>query len=270
MAATVTVIAATWAPPIHPAYALAMLAAVALGLLFPVSRGIDDRAERRAYWRMQVVTLLGGVVGAKLAVVFGETGWPFGPAPQWRALLWTGRSITGGLIGGFLAAEVAKQVTGYPRPPNDRFAALVPFSIAVGRVGCLVEGCCRGVPWDGWCSVRYDDGVPRHPTQLYEIAFNLVAGVAFIWMVRRGILFGRVFALYLVAYGAFRFATEYVRDTPKGTLALAGPLLSGYQVLAALMAALGAAFLVKRTAWPPGNWGRYRPGPAGATAGGDA
>ena len=246
-----------WFPAIHPAYALAMLAAILLGLLFPVSRGIDPN-ERRLYWRMQIVTLLGGVIGAKLAVVFGETGWPFAAAPDWRAIFWSGRSIMGALIGGFLAAEVTKPLTGYRRPPNDRFAAVVPFSIAVGRVGCLTEGCCRGTAWDGWCAVRYADGVPRHPTQLYEILFHLTVGIAFIAMVRRGVLFGRVFALYLVLYGAFRFLTEYVRDTPRNTVSLGRWPLSGYQALALVMVALGGAFLVKRSFRPPAAWDQYR------------
>ena len=250
-----------WLPPIHPVYGVAILAALALAALFPVSKGIDDPAERRHYYRMQVITLLGGIIGAKLAVVFGETGWPFAPAPHWQALLWSGRSIAGALLGGLLAAEAAKPLTGFHRPPNDRFAAVLPFSIAVGRLGCLSEGCCRGTPWDGWCAVRYADGVPRHPAQVYEILFHVAAGLVFIVMVRRGVLFGRVFSLYLVAYGVFRFFTEYVRDTPRPwTLPV-----SGYQVLALMMVALGGAFLIKRSFWPPADWARYRPpahGPA--------
>jgi phosphatidylglycerol:prolipoprotein diacylglycerol transferase len=246
-----------------------MVAAVALGALFPVARDITDPWERRTYRLLQALTFLGGVVGAKLSVVFGETMWPFGPAPQWRALLWSGRSITGALIGGLLFAEAGKLLTGYRRPPNDRFAALVPFSVAVGRVGCFFDGCCRGVPWDGWCAVRYSDGVPRHPAQLYEIAFHLCAGVSFIYMARRGILFGRLFSVYLVAYGVFRFATEFVRETPKReSLAGAGPV-SGYQVLAVVMVVLGAAFFVKRTAWPPREWEAYRPRLAAAGSGGE-
>ena len=51
----------------------------------------------------------------------------------------------------------------------------------------------------------------RHPTQLYESLFNLglyVALVAFFLRARRR---GTVFALYLVAYSAGRFALEFLR-----------------------------------------------------------
>jgi phosphatidylglycerol:prolipoprotein diacylglycerol transferase len=117
--------------------------------------------------------------------------------------------------------------------------------------------------------VRYSDGVARHPTQLYEIAFHLCTGVSFIYMARRGVLFGRLFSVYLVAYGMFRFATEFVRETPKRAAVAGAAPVSGYQVLAVVMVVLGAAFLVKRTAWPPREWEAYRPGLAPAGSGGE-
>jgi len=81
--------------------------------------------------------------GAKLSVLIGDYHWPWVTVEDWRNVLWSGRSITGALILGFLCAELAKPLIGYPMPPNDRFAALLPFTIATGRVGCLITGCCR-------------------------------------------------------------------------------------------------------------------------------
>jgi len=52
----------TWPLPIHPAYAAAMVAAVALGALFPVARDITDPRERRTYRLLQALTFLGCVV----------------------------------------------------------------------------------------------------------------------------------------------------------------------------------------------------------------
>jgi hypothetical protein len=79
-------------------------------------------------------------------------------------------------------------------------------------------------------------------------------GVLFIFFLRRQILFGRLFSLYLILYGVFRFLTEFIRDTPK----LFGGF-SGYQVLAALMILLGAAFLLKRTLVQPQTWREFKP-----------
>src|SRR4030095_2056277 len=127
----------------------------------------------------------------------------------------SGRSIVGALLFGFIGAEAAKPLLHYDIPPNDRFAIIVPFSIAIGRIGCLIVGCCRGIPYDGPFAIAYDDGIPRHPAPVYEMMFNIAIGFVLIALWRRKILFGRLFALYLVSYGLFRFCIEFIRETAK-------------------------------------------------------
>ncbi|MBI1375785.1 MAG: hypothetical protein GC159_24000 [Phycisphaera sp.] len=247
----------------HPTYAILVGLSVAMLVLFPLTRHLRRREDRRRYWTLQGITLVGALIGAKLSVLLGDLGWPMRPVDDWWAVVVSGRSITGALILGFVAAETAKPWMGYTMPPNDRFATLLPFTLAIGRVGCLLTGCCRGAPWDGFCAIRYADGVPRHPAQAYEILFQVAIGCAFIVMLRRGVLFGRLFALYLVAYGVFRFATEFIRETPK----LFGGF-SGYQLLCVVMLLLGGGFLLRRTLRPPRAWDAYRPGAAAIVEGG--
>ena len=240
----------------RPEYALSVGVAVALALLFPVAKHLRGD-ERRSYYTLQAITLLGAVLGAKLSVLLGDYDWPFVPMRDWNAILVSGRSVTGALILGFLAAEGAKPLLGYRIPPNDRFATLLPFTFAIGRIGCLTAGCCRGLPWRGPWAITYADGIPRHPTQAYELLFQVAAGLIFLALLRRGLLFGRLFSVYLIAYGAFRFGIEFLRETPKTW----GPL-SAYQGLCLVMIALGTAFLVKRTLWPPETWKRFAPSAA--------
>ncbi|HWY74387.1 MAG TPA: prolipoprotein diacylglyceryl transferase family protein [Verrucomicrobiae bacterium] len=239
--------------PPHPSYLLFVGVGVIIALAFPVARHIQDKALRRQYYLLQGITLLGAVIGAKLSVLFGDYHWPWAPVNDLPGVLWSGRSITGALILGFGFAEAAKPLVGYTMPPNDRFAALLPFTVAIGRFGCLTTGCCRGLPYDGWCAMRGVDGVPRYPAQLAEIIFQITIGGIFVLMVRRGLLFGRLFSLYLVVYGAFRFVTEFFRETPR----FYGGF-SGYQILSLVMIALGAAFFLKRTIAPPASWSQFR------------
>jgi phosphatidylglycerol:prolipoprotein diacylglycerol transferase len=139
-------------------------------------------------------------------------------------------------------------------PPNDRFATLLPFTIGIGRIGCLTTGCCGGLPYAGWCSLSGPDGVPRYPAQACEMIFQFAIGLLFIFFLKRQILFGRLFSLYLIVYGAFRFLTEFIRDTPKFF-----GVLSGYQLLSILMMILGAVFLLKRSLFQPATWNAFRP-----------
>lgn len=239
-------------PDIYPSYALPMLAALTLGALYPVARHITDSRKKREYYTLQLITLFSAVAGAKLAFLFGEYGWPFRPVDHWWAVLYSGRSIVGALIFGLLGAEIAKPFLHYSLPPNDRFAVVLAFSCAVGRVGCLMSGCCRGIPTDGRIAIVCEDGVARHPVQLYEILFHLIAGTTGIWSVKREKFRGCVFSLYLMAYGAFRFGMETIRETPQS---FGG--LTTYQWLSLVMIALGSGFFVKRTIFPSEAWKRY-------------
>lgn len=236
----------------QPEYAILVGLALLAALLFPLTRHMKRKADSRRYWKLQIIMLMGALIGAKLSVVIGDAGWPVREVEDWGALIWSGRSITGALLLGFIAAEAAKPLMGYDMPPNDRFATALPFSFAIGRAGCLLAGCCLGAEWEGFCSIKDAAGVLRHPAVVYEMLFQLAIGGLFIWMLRRGMLHGRFFSLYLVLYGSFRFGIEYVRDTPR----FFGPL-SGYQVICLAMIPTGAAFLIKRSLSRPAAWRRF-------------
>jgi phosphatidylglycerol:prolipoprotein diacylglycerol transferase len=222
-------------------YVVPAVLALVLALLYPVSRHLGA-GDRRRYHVLQAITLVGAIVGAKIAALMGDHQWPLVPLSSGADLVTGGRSIVGGLLGGFFAAEIAKPLLGYTLPPNDRFAAILPFSLAIGRVGCFLSGCCRGTPFDGWPSIAYADGIARHPAPLYEAAFQVAIGLVFVALVRRRILEGRLFAVYLVAYGAYRFASEFVRETPHVLFGY-----SVYQALCVVMIVAGGTTLVLRS-----------------------
>ena len=223
---------------------LAYSGMVALGLvLLLVFRpaGQYGTRERRQYWRLQAITLVAALLGAKFAVLMGDGRWPLVPFDDWVGLMLSGRSIVGALLFGFLAAEAAKPLLRYPLPPNDRFAMLLPFSIGTGRLGCWLAGCCVGVESDGPLSLVGIDGVSRIPAPLIEMLFHLLAGFALLVLFRQVRMRGRLFALYMVAYGVFRILSEYWRITPKD---FGG--WSAYQWLALAMVIAGCAALYAR------------------------
>jgi phosphatidylglycerol:prolipoprotein diacylglycerol transferase len=224
----------------HPEYVIPVLLGLGLAIFFPSGRAIRDPEARSSYRLIQIVTLIGAIVGAKLAAVVGDLRWPFEALPE-GFLFMTGRSITGALLGGFVTAELAKPLFGYREPPNDRFATVLPFSIAIGRVGCLLAGCCNGVATDFALALPDADGVMRHPTALYDLLFHVALGTAFVAMGRRGVLKHRFFAIHLVAYGVFRFAIEALRDSREYALSM-----SAYQFFALAMIGCGIFGLLRR------------------------
>lgn len=225
---------------LHIAYALMVLMGIALFIFFRPATHYSS-AEKQSYYRLQAITLIAAVLGAKFAVLVGDALWPLKPFHGWLDLLTSGRSIVGALLFGFLAAEVFKPLLGYRLPPNDRFAIVLPFSIATGRVGCWLSGCCLGIPMQGPLALVGADGISRFPAPLVEASFHLLAGICLVILWRRKIMAGRLFALYLVLYGLFRFGTEFFRVTEKAFFGY-----SAYQWFALAMVLAGVTALYLR------------------------
>lgn len=174
--------------------------------------------------------LLGSAIGAKLVYLLAEGWLDYGRDDQW--FRWaTGKTVLGALAGGYAGVELVKRLIRYQQATGDLFAGIVPLGIILGRVGCLLQGCCLGIACKArarW-TILDQHGHPRWPAVPVEIAFNVVALLVFVILRARHKLPGQHFHLYLIGYGVFRFVHEFWRDTPRIALGF-----SGYQ-LASLM-----------------------------------
>jgi prolipoprotein diacylglyceryltransferase len=164
-------------------------------------------------WKRLVLTLagfVGGSVGAKLPFAWADAG-------VW---LTDGKTITTGLIGAYLAVELAKLALGVGVKTGDAYALPLALALAVGRWGCYYNGCCAGVattlPW----GVDFGDGVRRHPTQVYESIFHLAMALVLVEMLRRDAFRFQRLKLYLISYGVYRLLTEFIRPEPMLTWGL--------------------------------------------------
>jgi prolipoprotein diacylglyceryltransferase len=129
-----------------------------------------------------------------------------------------GQSMVGGLLGGLIGVELAKRQAGLRESTGDAFVFPVLLALMIGRTGCFVAGLADGtygapteLPW----AIDFGDGVPRHPTQLYEILF---AAVLWWWLAKRRALLaaesGLMFKLMLSAYLIWRLAVDALKPVP--------------------------------------------------------
>ena len=215
--------------------AAVMCAAVAVG--WYLGRGSQEGlglspSQRR--W-LSFAAFCGGFLGAKLPFAVIHPGGPFSP-PAWLS---DGRTILGGLVGGYLAVEAAKSLLGVRVKTGDGFAVPVAAAIGVGRLSCFFARCCYGVqtalPW----GVDFGDGLRRHPTQAYETAFHLAMAGVLAALRRRGLFPRQLMKLYILSYLAYRFLTEFIRPEPR----LVGPL-TAYQTAALVLAPVFAGLWV--------------------------
>jgi phosphatidylglycerol:prolipoprotein diacylglycerol transferase len=93
------------------------------------------------------------------------------------AYLMGGKTIVGALIFGLIAVELMKRYIGVHQSTGDLYAIPLALGIAIGRIGCFLTGLSDntyGTPTNLPWAINFGDGIPRHPTQLYEIAFLLL------------------------------------------------------------------------------------------------
>ncbi len=220
--------------PTHEFFIAVGVAVAALVFVLEARRRgeLDDRMV----WIL-IGAMIGGALFAKVS-----TAWRYlqaEPDPSLAGIwLHGGRSVLGGLAGAYVGVEVTKRLVGYRRSTGDLFAPAVAIGMAVGRIGCFLTeqvGTATTLPWglsvDAAVAARIPmcpgcvAGTPMHPSYLYEIAFH---GVMFLvlWRMRdRWSVRGQSFKVYLLAYGVFRFALEFVRGNPVMWLGLTGSQL---------------------------------------------
>jgi len=214
-----------------PAYGWLMLAGIF------VSIALWSRVAKRdsRLVLIYIAALAGAFLGAKLVYLAAEGWLHWHEANRWLVLA-TGKSVTGALLGGYAGVEIAKRLLGYRAATGDWFALIAPVGILLGRIGCVLHGCCLGVACPpAWFTVNDATGGARMPAAQVELLFNVIALAVLGWMRWRKLMPGQLFHLYLMAYGAFRFGHEFWRETPP----ILGPI-SGYQLAALLLFGLGA------------------------------
>lgn len=178
-----------------------------------------DVVEEPQRWTVLATAAVGALVGSRL-LGLGEQ-WPTVEA-AWRqgrmlALFFSpgGKTIVGGLLGGWLGVEIVKRVSGIKRRTGDLFALPLCVGIAVGRVGCLVAGLAddtygkpTGLPW----AVDLGDGIGRHPVQVYEILFLIVLGM--VVSIKAKLPEGARFRIFLGSYLAWRVVIDFLKPQP--------------------------------------------------------
>lgn len=140
--------------------------------------------------------------------------------------LGSGIVFYGGLIGGILGAILGIRIAKCDlRVAEHAIVPFIPVGHAVGRIGCVMGGCCYGFEYDGLFALYYPHslaGLPPNqgyfPVQLLEALLNL--GISFL-LLRLGKKTKRaldLLAWYLLFYSVTRFFLEMLRgDAIRGT-----------------------------------------------------
>jgi len=188
--------------------------------------------------------IIGGRVGYMLFYGFDSLiANPLSIFAVWRG----GMSFHGGFLGVLIAmALFARRVELPFWAIMDFLAPWVPPGLGLGRIGNFINGELWGKvtsPDAPWAVIV--DGVPRHPSQLYEALLEgAVLFVVLQWFSAKPRPLMAVSGVFALLYGIFRFLIEFVRLPDAQLQYLAFGWLTMGQVLSAPMIVGGAVLLV--------------------------
>lgn len=136
------------------------------------------------------------------------------PYANWRYIM-ANTTIVGGLLGGLAGVELVKKQIGVTVSSGDLMVYPIILSMIIGRTGCFLAGLEDGtygiassLPW----AINFGDGIPRHPTNLYEVLFwiGLCIGLR-LFENKYQFSNGSRFKILMVAYLMFRILIESIK-----------------------------------------------------------
>lgn len=230
-------------------YGVMLAFALLAGSLLALRDAVRARLDAGAFIAAIAAAVGSGFAGA--TALFAAVEWFSSRAlPAAPGTVFYGGAIAGGL--GFAAMARAH---GLPLAAAlDALVPALPIAHALGRIGCLLGGCCYGAAWSGAWAITYVDPIapgahpslPRHPWPVYEaVALIALAGVFALarskrWFARPG----TAATAYVLAYALVRFALEPLRgDVVRGVGWLG--LFSTSQVVSIALAFGALAVLAK-------------------------
>lgn len=210
-------------------YGFFIAAAILLGLAIGMREAKHRGLSHRMVPDLGFYIILSAILGARLLYVLLKPDY-FLQHPLDIIQFWKGGLVfIGGAIGAVGAAVVYLRLHREPFWSwADAFAPGIAAGQAIGRIGCLMAGCCYGetcaLPW----AITFTNPnslaplhMELHPTQIYHSLAGILTLVLLYGLKKRLQGSGQLFGVLMVCYGALRFAIEFFRGDFRGHL---GPL----------------------------------------------
>lgn len=210
-------------------YGVLLAAAYLLGLWFAVRRARAAGLDGGQVLDLGIWVIIAALVGAKALLFVVDFRYFTASWDNFVSLLRAGGVFYGGLIAAVVVCIYQLRKHRLPLwTSGDLFAPGIALGYMVGRLGCLLAGCCYGRPAEVAWAITFTDpaaaanvgtplGVPLHPTQIYESLAGLAILLVLLGTERRGRQFaGRTFWTFVLLYAVLRFGLEFFRGDPRG------------------------------------------------------
>ena len=124
-------------------------------------------------------------------------------------------SLIGGIIGSFIGIKVAK--VDFVNAEKT-VVPFIPIGHAIGRIGCIMAGCCYGMEYNGPLAIHYTNAITGvdtvkgyFPVQLLEGLLNILVSYLLIKLADKCNKKLQLLSVYLLFYAIVRFSMEFLR-----------------------------------------------------------
>jgi len=222
------------------AYGLALVAAFVVAINLAMRQAKKEGISPELIFNFAFTVFLCGIAGARIFYILSDLNFFLANPREMIMLQHGGLAWFGGMIAGSISGLIYLKVKGL-----NIFKALdllVPFlalAQSIGRIGCLLNGCCYGRHSDFGLYFSVHEAV-LIPTQMYSSFLLLIIFIVLRFLQDRPHAQGAIFFAYLFLYGAKRFGIEFLRDD--SSRIFLG--LTGFQCLSLAVFLIGLAGLL--------------------------
>ncbi|MBQ7567386.1 prolipoprotein diacylglyceryl transferase [bacterium] len=201
-------------------YGFVMAVAICVGVLYAMHIGKKRGLDPYDISYVGLWTVIIGLLGARFAYVAQHIDNYLQDPLLIMNFRRGGIAIQGALLFGFTATALSCKHYGIKMLNGmDVYMSPVLLGMAIGRIGCVMQGCCYGSPCSAslpW-AITYPEAlhiacVPRHPSQIYEALLDIALIFLVNWVFRRASFYGQAFWTGIAGYGVVRFITEFFRE----------------------------------------------------------
>ncbi|MFZ5954701.1 MAG: prolipoprotein diacylglyceryl transferase [Candidatus Dependentiae bacterium] len=238
--------------------------ALAFGLLLFCMLVLKDPRRKKLLSSEQFINIVTwgmacAIIGARTLHIIHE--WEsYNSFFEWFMLWHGGLSFLGGLVLVLVFIPLYLRYLKIPILPFlDLVALYAPIPMALGRIGCLLAGCCCGIPttlpWGITFTSLCTQGqlcIPLHPTQLYSAIALFIIFLMLKYIIQLPTTKpGQLFCSFIILVSLERFLVDFFRADREVLIPLLGHIISIHQLIAIALCiiAIGMYYFIshKRT-----------------------
>jgi len=221
-------------------YGVMLAVAVFIALILARKRAARHGINPDKLWDAVIWVVIPGILGAR--GVYIALNWHdyAGNIGEIFNLQMNGLTSFGGLVfGAFGLIGWAKFSKISIISALDTVGLPFVWAQAIGRMGCLLNGCCYGFPYSGPLAVVTPDKPGLYfPSQILDAAMLVVGSIIILLMERRKLKSGQFLSLAMIVWGISRFLDEFTRAGGSSELLRSMPVTKAQ--VASLILTVGA------------------------------